>query len=207
MPDYRLESQHDMPVAGVDEAGYGPWAGPVMAAAVILNINTMPSSLLDALNDSKKLSKPKREALFTALYSLNAQTCWIGVGEASPEEIDKINVREANLKAMARAIDSLELRPKTVLVDGINAPNIEIPCHKIIKGDSLSLSIAAASIIAKVTRDKLMTKLALKHPHYSWEKNAGYGTKAHQEALKKYGITPYHRKSYKPIKALLDGVS
>lgn len=203
MPDYFLESKHASPVAGVDEAGYGPWAGPVVAAAVVLDIHNLPSALLTALDDSKKLTKAKRESLFKALYDFNNKACWIGVGEASPQEIDRMNVRVANLNAMQRAIESLPLQPAALLVDGINAPPTSIPCYKIIKGDSLSLSIAAASIIAKVTRDKIMSRLSSEYPHYLWDKNAGYGTKAHHSALRKYGVTPYHRQSYKPIRAIL----
>lgn len=208
MPDYTLESDLKGPVAGVDEAGYGPWAGPVMAAAVILDIQTFPSSLLKALDDSKKLSKSKRESLFQGLYQHQNISCWIGVGEASPQEIDTINIRQATLKAMERAIAHLSsfCAPSSILVDGINIPKVSTPCQTVIKGDSRSFSIAAASIIAKVSRDKIMTKLSLAYPSYGWEKNAGYGTQWHHRALEKYGVTPHHRQTYKPIQEILKSV-
>lgn len=206
MPDYSLETSYPGPVAGVDEAGYGPWAGPVVAAAVILAPSQIPDAILDAVNDSKQLSKAKREALFKALHQCahNKEGCWIGVGEASPQEIDQINIRQANFKAMQRAVEGLSLLPRTILVDGVANPPLPIPTHTVTKGDRLSLSIAAASIIAKVTRDRIMTQLSQEFPDYGWERNAGYGTKGHQQALMKYGVTAHHRHSYKPIQALLN---
>lgn len=204
MPDYSLESNYTSPVAGVDEAGYGSWAGPVVAAAVILDITMLPLSIISAIDDSKKLSRIKRQTLFKTLYDLDSHACWIGVGEASPMEIDQLNVRVANLQAMHRAVEKLKIKPNTVLIDGNNVLSLPIPCYKVIGGDSLSVSIAAASIIAKVTRDEIMSQLAREYPHYMWNKNAGYGTRAHHLALQKYGVTPYHRMSYKPIKSVLE---
>lgn len=209
MPDYSLESALKSPVAGIDEVGYGAWAGSVVTAAVILDVERLPSSLLTALDDSKKLSKNQRESLYQALYYHQSRSCWIGVGEASPQEIDTLNVRQATFKAMERAIVRLacENRPASILVDGIHLPSLPYEMRSVIQGDCKSLSIAAASIIAKVTRDRQMVQLSQDFPQYSWEKNVGYGTRAHQQALEKYGVTSHHRQTYKPIQALLAKVA
>lgn len=195
MPDFSIEQQHHGIIAGVDEAGRGPWAGPVVAAAVILT----PENVPEGIGDSKKLPKQKREHLF-ALISASSH---VGVGMADVSEIDSLNILNATKLAMQRAIRHLPQSPDVALIDGNQPP--ELPCKAIpiIKGDSKSLSVAAASIIAKVTRDALMAKLALLHPHYGWERNAGYGTKAHQEGLAAHGITEHHRKSFAPIKKIL----
>lgn len=201
MPDLAYETPYykqQKIVAGIDEVGRGPWAGPVVAAAVILPLHAIP----DALNDSKKLSATKRDILYTQLQ----EVATIGVGMASVTEIDTINILQATKLAMVRAVENLSTIPDVLLIDGNQPPtlpNMEI--ETIVKGDSKSLSIAAASIIAKVTRDTLMQELAQTHPYYAWEKNAGYGTKAHQEGLAIHGITPHHRKSFRPIKELVDG--
>jgi ribonuclease HII len=201
MPDFALEDivlaelGGDALVAGVDEAGRGPWAGPVVAAAVILKRDRVP----DGLDDSKALSKARREALFDAIR----ETSIFGCGMASVEEIDEINILQASLLAMRRAVEALSLAPRHVLIDGNRAPRLACPTRTVIKGDSLSLSIAAASIVAKVTRDRLMAELAVEHPAYGWERNAGYGTPEHQKGLKLVGICRHHRKSFAPIHELM----
>lgn len=196
MPDFNFEQQYPVPVAGMDEAGRGPWAGPVVAAAVILDREAFP----DGLNDSKKLSEKKRDALFD-LIQASAQ---VGVGIGTVAEIDEINIARANDLAMERAIAALPRPPAFVLIDGNWVPHgLTIPARAIPKGDGLSLSIGAASIIAKVTRDQIMTDLAQQHPGYGWETNKGYGTKTHSEALGRLGVTPHHRRSFKPIHNIL----
>jgi ribonuclease HII len=197
MPDFAFERACIPPVAGVDEAGRGPWAGPVVAAAVILPITGLDPNLLTHLDDSKKLNKSVRENLLAMLEPIAD----IGVGVASPTEIDDINILQATMLAMQRAVNDLSETPVSVLVDGNRAPSISAEVTTIIKGDSLSLSIAAASIVAKVTRDRIMTVLAQQYPGYSWERNAGYGTKEHKEALNRLGVTPAHRQSFAPIRA------
>lgn len=202
MPDYTYEKQMGVPlVVGLDEAGCGPWAGPVMAGAALL-LPDFPEDLATQLNDSKKLSTLKREKLYTWLLQENGHTCHVAAAEASVEEVDRLNIRQAALLAMTRAMATLPLHPQAALVDGIVAPKLTIPTRCLKKGDQLSLSIAAASIMAKVTRDHLMTALAKEYPLYGWERNAGYGTKMHQEALARHGLTPHHRRSFAPIKAL-----
>lgn len=183
-------------VVGVDEVGRGPLAGPVLAAAVRLD----PKNIPDGLNDSKKLTQRKREALFDLLY----QCADIGVGEASVSEIDKINILRASHLAMCRAIKALPRAADFALVDGNILPT-DLPCsgQTIIKGDTLSLSIAAASVVAKVSRDRLMVALAQHHPGYGWEKNMGYPSAAHREALENLGVTPHHRRSFKPVHNIL----
>ena len=197
-PDFSLETAAILrPVCGVDEAGRGPWAGPVVAGAVILDPDHIPGGL----NDSKKLTAKRREALFEALTGGPAL---IGVGIASVEEIDRINILEATYLAMRRAVEALPLAPALALIDGNRAPD-PFPCQRqtVIKGDARSLSIAAASIIAKVTRDRIMADLAKAHPGYGWDTNQGYGAKAHQNALLRLGVTPHHRRSFKPIHKIL----
>lgn len=190
-PDFSIEEIYSGVVAGVDEAGRGPWAGPVVAAAVIARRNTTPKGI----NDSKKLSHSKRESLFQAIMD----NCEVGIGIASPEEIDEMNILQATMLSMQRAVELLPKVPDIALIDGNKTPKLNCNSIAIIKGDSKSLSIAAASIVAKVTRDRIMHKLSEEFPHYKWDKNSGYGTSDHQQALDKYGITKHHRKSYKPI--------
>jgi ribonuclease HII len=203
VPTFQIESTFQGLVGGVDEVGRGPWAGPVVAAAaVFLDPVSLPSSLLEDIQDSKKLSKVKREIIFKDLLRL--ETFQWGLGSASVEEIDRLNILKATFLAMERAIKSLPQVPSTLLIDGKHIPRFEgIQTHPLIGGDGVSLSIAAASIIAKVTRDKMMEELAKAHPFYGWETNAGYGTAQHQNALKIHGITPHHRKSFAPIRALV----
>lgn len=186
---------HD-PVCGVDEAGRGPWAGPVVAAAVILPIAGLP----DGLDDSKTLSAGRRAALFDALRAVAD----IGVGTASVAEIDALNILQASLLAMRRAVAALAAAPGFALIDGNRVPEgLPCPAQAVVKGDARSASIAAASIVAKVTRDRLMVALAQQFPGYGWERNAGYGVKAHAEALKSLGVTPHHRRSFAPIHKML----
>lgn len=204
MPSLEIESLYKGFVGGVDEAGRGPWAGPVVAAAaVFLDSSSLSPALLNGIQDSKKLSKMKREQLYQELSKLESFNH--GIGMASVEEIDSLNILKATFLAMERAVQALPQQPQTLLIDGKHIPSFQgIHTIPIIKGDDISLSIAAASIFAKVTRDRLMENLAQTHPFYGWERNAGYGTQQHQEALKAHGITPHHRRSFAPIKRLTD---
>ncbi len=199
MPDFSYEKQFTGSVAGVDEAGRGPWAGPVVAAAVIFQNYYAPIGI----NDSKKLSSTKRKALFAEIM----QSGIVGVGIASVEEIDTLNILGATKLAMQRAVENLATTPDAVLVDGNQPPKFAASTRALIKGDSLSISIAAASILAKVTRDRIMQELHTEFPHYGWAKNAGYGTAAHIKGLAEHGITPHHRKSFKPIKDVIYAAS
>ena len=195
MADFLIENGFMGIVAGVDEAGRGPWAGPVVAGAVILNKDNYPSGI----DDSKKLSEKKREDIFTQLQ----EVAKVGVGVVNVDEIDKMNILQASMLAMKKAVDNLPVKPDVALIDGNKCPPLDCESHAIIKGDNKSLSIAAGAIIAKVTRDRMMKEIALQFPYYGWEKNAGYGTKLHQEGLAKYGVTVHHRRSFKPIAKLL----
>jgi ribonuclease HII len=200
MPDYTFESRFASraPICGVDEAGRGPLAGPVFAAAVILDARRIP----DGIDDSKKLTAAEREAAFARIRETALA---IGVGEASVDEIDLLNIRQATHLAMARAVHALALVPRFALVDGNDAPALACPCQTIVGGDALSLSIAAASIIAKVTRDRLMERLHETHPAYGWRNNKGYGTPEHLAALEVHGVTVHHRRSFSPIHNILCG--
>ncbi len=189
-------------IAGVDEAGRGPWAGPVVAGAAVLDLGVLPDDLLSALDDSKKLKPEKRADLLTRLRSESGAA--LGVGIASVAEIDEINILQATMTAMKRAVGDLPCSPDMALVDGNRPPDLPCDVRTIIKGDALSLSIAAASIVAKVTRDDIMAGLARVHTQYGWATNAGYGTAAHQRGLIDFGVTKHHRRSFKPIKALLE---
>lgn len=191
-PDFSFERQCCGPVCGVDEAGRGPLAGPVVAAAVILT----PARIPEGLNDSKALSSKQRELLLNAIEK-NAQ---IGIGIAEPEEIDRINILGATLAAMRRAVLALPLSPNTALIDGNKLPNLPCEAQAIVKGDSRSLSIAAASIVAKVTRDKLMVEADARYPGYGLAGHKGYPTKAHMEAVRDLGPSPIHRFSFKPVR-------
>ncbi len=205
MPDWSLEDKYQGFVCGVDEAGRGPWVGPVVAGAVVFLTREINPELLQGINDSKKLSTKKREHLYELLLKEAeiGHLCY-GIGEASAAEIDALNILQATFLAMTRAVEKLNTKPQFALIDGNRLP-AKFPCAASchIGGDAKSYSIAAASILAKVYRDKLMQKMAQIYPGYGFEKNAGYGTKDHIEGLKKYGITPEHRKSYKPIKEFL----
>jgi ribonuclease HII len=196
VPDDELERALGGRVAGVDEAGRGPWAGPVVAAAVIL----APDRIPEGIADSKTLSRQRRACLYQAIMA----TASVGVGEASVEEIDSLNILAATMEAMRRAVLALPEAPDAVLIDGNRTPDLPYPAQAVVKGDARSLSIAAASIIAKVTRDGTMARLAASHPGYGWERNAGYGTAEHRAALARLGPTSHHRRSFAPIKQLLD---
>ena len=205
MPDFELEKNMNCPVAGIDEAGRGPWAGPVVAGAVIIKDRNLPADLLNGLDDSKKLTAKKREALYQRLFEEEAAGhLVIGIGEASAQEIDEMKILQATFLAMKRAVKALPIVPEQALIDGNRLPK-DFPCRAqaVVKGDGRSLSIAAASIVAKVYRDRLMCRLAEKYPYYGFEKNAGYGTSLHIEGLKRYGVTSEHRKSYRPIQEIL----
>lgn len=176
-------------VCGVDEAGRGPLAGPVYAAAVILP----KGYVIDGVNDSKKLTEKKRELLFDVIQN-EAVACSIGI--ADEKEIDEINILQATFLAMRRAVEGLSVKADIALIDGNKKPGLDITEWDIVKGDAKSASIAAASIIAKVSRDRYMLEMAEKYPEYHFEKHKGYGTKLHYEMIEKYGISPIHRKSF-----------
>ncbi|WP_108485252.1 ribonuclease HII [Oceaniglobus ichthyenteri] len=199
-PDYSLEQtlrdQGYTHIAGVDEVGRGPWAGPVVAAAVVFDPGRIPAGL----NDSKKLTKKAREGLEAAILA-GAQ---VSVAEASVAEIDEMNILRASHLAMVRALRGLPTPPDFALIDGNQMPR-DMPCagQLVIKGDGRSVSIAAASIVAKIRRDLGMVALAQQHPGYGWETNMGYGAAKHQHGLKTLGVTPHHRRSFKPIHKML----
>jgi ribonuclease HII len=195
MISYDLESTLGTIVAGVDEAGRGPWAGPVVASAVILNPDNIPAGI----NDSKKLSEKKRIMLYQEIINSSQ----VGIGIVSVQDIDKLNILQASLLAMQIAVNNLPVIPDMALIDGNKTPDLQCKSKAIINGDSLSLSIAAGSIIAKVTRDNIMQDLDKQFPQYDWKNNSGYGTKKHQEAINNHGITIHHRISFKPIKNII----
>ena len=191
-----FENNFSLPIAGIDEVGRGPLAGPVIAAAVILDRKNIP----EGINDSKKIPKAKRILLAEKIK----ENSIYAYGAASEIEIDEINILQASLLAMKRASDGLSIVPKTTLIDGNFKPDIKNNTISIIKGDSKSVSIAAASILAKVYRDEIMLKYSRQFPEYGFQTNSGYGTKEHLSALKNYGITPIHRKSFKPVHNILN---
>ena len=199
MADLTIEKNAGGLVAGIDEAGRGPWAGPVVAAAVIIDPSKISLEFVGKIDDSKKLTKSRREYIANNL-NLFAK---IGIGASGTEEIEKFNILQATLKAMQRAIYALPVEPDFALVDGNQIPSLPCAAKSIIKGDSISLSVAAASIIAKVTRDRIMNKLSLRYPDYGWERNSGYGTSQHSKGLEKFGVTPHHRKKFAPIIKIL----
>jgi ribonuclease HII len=196
IPDLTHETALGTRVAGVDEAGRGPLAGPVSAAAVVLN----PAALPQGLTDSKALSAARRDRLYEAILA----TAEVSLAWASVEEIDRLNIRAASLLAMRRAVAGLGRVPEAALIDGNACPD-GLPCRGVtlVKGDALSLSVAAASIIAKVARDRVMTRLAAECPGYGWEVNAGYPTAAHRAALQHLGVSPHHRRSFRPVHNIL----
>jgi len=197
-PDFKLEKIHPEPVAGVDEAGCAPLAGPVVAAAVVLDRNRFPRGI----DDSKAIPEKEREAIYARL----TRVCAWGVGIASVEEIDELNIYWARMLAMTRAVDALGIDPAMVLVDGNRCPKWDRPSLAIVGGDAKCRSIAAASIIAKVTRDRIMAEHARAHPGYGWERNKGYPTPEHQRALAELGPTPLHRRSFAPVRQLTLGL-
>ncbi len=176
-------------VCGIDEAGRGPLAGPVYAAAVILP----KGHIVEGVNDSKKISEKKRNLLFDKI--IDECVCY-SIGTASEQEIDEINILQATFLAMRRAVAGLEIKPDIALVDGNKKPGLDIAEQTIVKGDSKSANIAAASIIAKVSRDRYMLEMSEKYPEYQFEKHKGYGTKLHYEMIEKYGVSPIHRKTF-----------
>lgn len=195
-PDMSHEDALGGVVAGVDEAGRGPLAGPVCAAAVILDRGMIPLGL----NDSKVLSAARRAVLFDLIHA----QAHVAIGWASVAEIDALNIREAALLAMRRAVEGLAVAPEVALIDGNACPK-DLRCRGVtlVKGDGKSLSVAAASIIAKVARDRVMAGLAQAHPGYGWEVNQGYPTAAHLAALQDMGVTPHHRRSFRPVHNIL----
>ncbi|QQX91469.1 ribonuclease HII [Gluconobacter sphaericus] len=201
MPDYALEAAHGGLVVGIDEVGRGPLAGPVVASAVAFT--APPSETLSSLlDDSKKLTARRRMLAYEAL--MVDEQALIGIGAASVAEIERINIAQACYLAMRRALSRLGRTPDLALVDGKHAPKLPCPIKMVIGGDGISLSIAAASIIAKVTRDRLMTRLAMRHDAYGWERNAGYGTAAHMQGLRLRGVTPHHRRGFAPIRNMIE---
>lgn len=194
-PDFAFEDQSSGIVCGIDEVGRGPLAGPVVAAAVIIRRAEAPSAILEQINDSKKLTFKKRDYLFNKIHDF----CDVSLAECSVDEIDHLNILQASLRAMAKAFHGLKTAPDTALIDGNQKPKLSCTMKTIVKGDSKSLSIAAASIVAKHYRDNLMTQMALEFPHYGWEKNAGYGTAHHLQAIEKHGVSIHHRRSFAPV--------
>jgi len=203
LPDFSLETGIPGRVAGVDEVGRGPLAGPVVAAAVVLDPATFPEDLCPLVQDSKLLTPKRREHALARLLALGDINIDIGIGAASVREIDRLNILNATMLAMTRAVAALKIAPHLALVDGNQAPLLACPVRTVVRGDGISLSIAAASIVAKVTRDRLMARLAQRHPAYGWEQNAGYGTAKHRDALFAHGVTLHHRRSFRPIPHIL----
>lgn len=189
MKEFDLSAKKGPYIAGVDEAGRGPLAGPVYAAAVILPDDV----IIEGINDSKKLSEKKREELFEVIKekALSYAVCPI-----NEKRIDEINILQATYEAMRGAVNGLEIKPDYVLVDGNRDPGLDVPCETVVKGDSKSMSIAAASILAKVSRDRYISEMAEKYPGYGFEKHKGYGTKAHYEAIQKLGVCEIHRRTF-----------
>lgn len=183
------------PVAGIDEAGRGPWAGPVVAAAVILDPDRIPNGI----NDSKVLEPEDREAIYARLI----EVAEIGVGIADVRRIDRDNILNATMWAMTQAVRKLQNRPRLALIDGNRAPDLRCQTRTVVGGDAKCLSIAAASIVAKVTRDRLMIALGHELPNYGFERHKGYGTPEHQTAIGRHGVTPHHRRSFRPVQMAL----
>jgi ribonuclease HII len=202
MPSFAIEKTCPGVVCGVDEAGRGPLAGPVVAAAVIIDRRVFRGELRATLDDSKVLSREAREACHRALL----RCARIGVGAASAAEIDRINILRASLLAMTRAVAALGVLPDTVLIDGNIAPSLACATRPVVRGDALSFSIAGASVVAKVTRDLIMRALAGRYPGYGWETNVGYATAEHGAAIRRLGVTPHHRRSFAPVRLAAQGV-
>jgi ribonuclease HII len=202
-PDYQIEQNCTGPVCGIDEVGRGPLAGPVVAAAVILKPEALRSEIMRAVNDSKKLTSQKRQEICLGLSDI----AHIGIGLADVSEIDQHNIYHATFIAMKRAYEDLcaqhNVLPATALIAGNKPPDLPCNMQAIIKGDTKSISIAAASIVAKEFRDDIMKKLADEYPAYGWDTNVGYPTRKHLEGLKIHGVTPHHRRFFKPVSELI----
>lgn len=194
-PTFAFEARANGPVAGVDEVGRGPMAGPVVAAAVILT----PGRIPDGIDDSKVLERDTRERLHDEIRAAAA----VGIAAASVRTIDAINILQATMLAMRRAVARLPLAPALVIVDGNRLPDLPYPAMALVRGDARSLSVAAASIVAKVVRDRLMTRLAARYPQFGWDNNAGYCTAEHLAALARHGPSVHHRRSFAPVRAAL----
>jgi len=206
MPSFRFERQArreagaNIVIVGIDEVGRAPLAGPVFAAAVMFDAKGPPRHLARDIDDSKKLPREERERL----APLIAEHARVGIGQASVAEIDRINILQASLLAMERAVAALGLLPALALVDGNKAPTLPCRVRAVVGGDGLSLSIAAASIVAKVARDRLMAELAERYPAYGWDHNAGYPTREHRAAIRQWGLTPEHRRSFRFVSEQLE---
>jgi ribonuclease HII len=205
MPSFEYENQYpaNQHVVGIDEVGCGPWAGPLVAIACSFDRINVPYKILALLNDSKKLTKQKRETAFQALMEENNKTFFYAIGIVEIDLFNELNLKNALPLIMQKAFNAFPKQAHHILVDGIRNPNIPLPTTLIKKGDSISYTIAAASIVAKVTRDKIMEELHNIFPQYGWKANAGYGTKTHQDAIKIFGLTPHHRTCFTPIKNFL----
>lgn len=207
MPNFKMETALGGRVAGIDEAGRGPLAGPVFAAAVVIDPTRLPRRLVRKIDDSKQMNREAREEVYEKLMGFANEGFWFGIASASVEEIDRINILQATFAAMGRALHGavavLGGVPDSALIDGNRAPK-EMPCKvtTVIDGDAKCLSIAAASILAKVTRDRQMIELARDFPGYGWETNVGYGTPEHLDGLARLGVTPHHRRSFAPVAQL-----
>ncbi|PCI98412.1 MAG: ribonuclease HII [Alphaproteobacteria bacterium] len=199
MTDFSLEDQCDGIVCGLDEVGRGPLAGPVVAACVVIPKDKRMLDFISEIQDSKKLSAKKREELYDKITTHFPYA----ISEITPEEIDDINILQASLKAMKTAHDTLD-NIEYALVDGNKAPQLSSQTMTVVKGDSKSKTIAAASIIAKVHRDRIMLALSKQYPHYGWSNNSGYPTKQHRAAIQEHGITPHHRKSFAPVRNFIE---
>jgi ribonuclease HII len=206
MPSFAIERRCKGIVCGIDEAGRGPLAGPVVAAAVILDRHRFPKMLRDELDDSKVLTADQRNACYRALLRcVDRGTARISIGAAGAREIDSVNILRAAMAAMARAAGALGICPDIALVDGNTAPVLGCMVQTVVKGDALSFSIAAASVVAKVTRDRIMRALARRYRGYGWETNVGYATREHGAAIRALGPTPHHRRSFAPVRLALAG--
>ena len=206
MPSFRYELRFEGCIAGIDEAGRGPLAGPVVAAAAVIDRTAAKRRLLKLIDDSKKLALENREEAYEAMVA--SGLVQFAVAEASVEEIDRVNILQATFLAMRRALEALGARPDIVLIDGNQIPpSLSCRAETIVDGDAHSYSIAAASIFAKVTRDRYMAKLAEAFPGYGWERNRGYGSREHLDALDRLGLTPHHRTSFAPVRMRRDGIA
>ncbi len=199
-PTFELESVELMlgggPIVGIDEAGRGPWAGPVVAAAVVLDPENLPAGIAD----SKQLDADQREVVF---HRIKEQALAVGIAVANADRIDRENILNATLWAMSEAVKQLALKPRLALVDGNKLPRLAFPARAIVKGDAKCLSIAGASILAKVTRDRIMIELARTCPGYGFERHKGYGTLEHKDAIARLGVSPHHRRSFRPVQLAL----